>query len=157
MKKIVYICLILLTGSLGIFAQTGIIPGTVTDSDGVPIPGVTIIVKGTTQGGISDVEGNFEISAASGTTLVFSYVGMQTQEIEITNQSALAVVMLEDMAQIGELVVVGYGEMKKESLTASISNIKAEDIVDFTGKKDFFDRFAERMGASVVKRLGRIW
>ena len=128
MKKIVYVCLILLMGTLGIFAQSRIISGTLMESDGVPIPGATIFIKGTTQGSISDLDGKFEISVASGETLMFSYIGMQTQEIEITDQSVLTIVMIEDMAKIGEVVVVGYGTIKKESLTAAISNIKAEEI-----------------------------
>src|SRR6056297_3647805 len=128
MKKIVFICLLLFTGLGGIFAQSGKVSGTVTDNNGEPIPGVTIIVKGTTQGGISDVEGNYSISTEVGDTLMFSYVGMQTQEIPVTSLDRLNVVLLEDMAQIGEVVVVGYGTMKKESLTAAISNIKSEEI-----------------------------
>jgi TonB-linked SusC/RagA family outer membrane protein len=128
MKKILFICLMLFIGMAGVFAQTGTISGKVTDNTGAPMPGVTVVVKGTTQGTISDIDGNFSISVASGETLVFSYVGMQTQEIVVTSFSDLSVVMLEDMAQIGEVVVVGYGTMKKESLTAAISNIKSEDI-----------------------------
>ena len=128
MKKIVYLCLMLFTITSGIFAQSGTISGTVTNNNGEPIPGVTVVVKGTTQGTITDTDGKYELSAEVGDVLEFSYVGMQTQDREVTDFSDIDVVMLEDMAQLGEVVVVGYGSMKKESLSAAISNIESEDI-----------------------------
>ena len=80
MKKIVYLCLMLFTITSGIFAQSGTISGTVTDNNEEPIPGVTVVVKGTTQGTITDLDGNYELSAEVGDVLEFSYVGMQTQD-----------------------------------------------------------------------------
>ncbi len=132
MKKIIFLCLMMLFSALGIHAQTVDISGTVTDKDGVPVPGVSVVVKGTINGTISNIDGEFVISTTINTVLLFSYVGMQSQEIEITDRADLSIVLLEDMAQIGELVVVGYGTMKKESLTAAISNIKSEDILTTT-------------------------
>ncbi len=128
MKKYVIICLVLLTGTLGIFAQSGTVSGTVTDSDGMPIPGVTVVVDGTTNGTITDEEGDFSISASVGNILVFSYIGMETMELEVTSLANLDVTMREDLAELDEVVVIGYGSQKKESLTAAISNIQSEEI-----------------------------
>jgi len=128
MKKIVFICLILLTGIAGIFAQSGRVSGTVTDNNGEPIPGVTVVVKGTTNGTITDGEGNFSINTQVGATLVLSYIGMQTLEVEVTSLADMEIGMVEDLEELEEVVVVGYGTMKKESLTAAISNIQSDEI-----------------------------
>src|SRR4030042_5758846 len=132
MKKNIFICLMMLFSTLGLFAQAVDISGKVTDKDGVPIPGVSILITGTMNGTISDIDGKFVISAEKNAVLLFSFVGMQRQEVEITDRTDLSVVLLEDVAQIGEVVVVGYGSMKKESLTAAISNIKSDDITTTT-------------------------
>ncbi|WP_299584598.1 TonB-dependent receptor [uncultured Sunxiuqinia sp.] len=101
--------------------------GKVTDASGSPLPGVTVVVKGTTQGTISDFDGNYilEDVPADG-VLVFSFVGMRTQEIEVVNKAAINVVMIEDAIGIEEVVAVGYGTQKKVNLTGAVEHLTAD-------------------------------
>ncbi|MBN2638262.1 MAG: TonB-dependent receptor [Bacteroidales bacterium] len=109
--------------------QQRTISGKVTDSSGAPLPGVTVLVKGTMQGTVTDFDGNYSISNVPGTgTLVFSFVGMRSQEIVIGNQSSIDVVMEQDAIGIEEVVAIGYGTMKKSDLTGSIASVQTETL-----------------------------
>lgn len=110
--------------------QPANVNGKVTDSSGQPLPGVTVVVKGTTAGTITDVDGNYSIAnvPANG-TLVFSFVGMRMQEIVVGNQSTVNVAMEEDAIGIEEVVAIGYGTVRKRDLTGSVQSVKSEDIV----------------------------
>lgn len=132
MKKHVFICLMMIFLSIGIFAQSGKISGKISDKDGVPIPGVTILIEGTTRGTTSDIDGKFTISADVNAVLQFSFIGMQTKEVTINDDSDLSVVLLDDMIGIGEVVAIGYGSKKKESLTSAISTIQSDEILTTT-------------------------
>ena len=114
---------IILSGSLPVssFQQERTISGKVTDDSGQALPGVTVVLKGTMQGTVTGLDGNYTIAEvpANG-TLVFSFVGMRSQEIGVGNQSAISVVMVQDAIGIEEVVAVGYGTMKKSDLTGSI-------------------------------------
>ncbi len=104
------------------------VSGKVTDSSGAPLPGVTVIVKGTTQGTITDKDGNYSISKLpANATLVFSFVGMKTQEIQVLGSSSITVTLQEDAENLDEVVVVGYGTIGKRALTNSVSNVTSED------------------------------
>ncbi len=110
-------------------AQTNRVQGRVTDQNGLPLPGVTVIVKGSTNGTVTNSEGNFVLTnTPAGGTLVFSFVGMRTQEIVVGNQETVNAVMLEESIGLEEVVAVGYGIQKKETLTGSISSINATEI-----------------------------
>ena len=104
------------------------ISGTVIDKDGVPLPGVTVILKGTTVGTITDVSGKFQLTIPEDAqTLQFSFVGMTTQEVPIGNQTVFNITMSESYTEL-EVVVVGYGTMKKSSLTAAVASLKDEKL-----------------------------
>ncbi|CAM4247523.1 SusC/RagA family TonB-linked outer membrane protein [Zobellia nedashkovskayae] len=116
-----------LLGSIA-FAQTTQVSGTVSDMQG-PLPGVNIVVKGTTNGVTSDFDGNYTISDLSAdAVLVFSYIGFSTQEITVSNRSTIDVELSEDSALLDEVVVVGYGTQSRREVTGAIASIKAEDI-----------------------------
>jgi TonB-linked SusC/RagA family outer membrane protein len=104
------------------------ITGVVVDEMGVPVVGAGIIEKGTTNGVISDINGVFGIDVAENATLLISYVGYLTQTIVITNQTTLTITMKEDTQTLDEVVVVGYGQQKKVSITGSVGSIKNESI-----------------------------
>jgi TonB-linked SusC/RagA family outer membrane protein len=110
----------------GAYAQKTV-TGTVTDERGEDIIGASVMVKGTTNGTISDISGNFSISVPEKGVLVISYIGYQTQEIPVGNETSLQIRLEEDVAQLDEVVVVGYGTQKKASLTSAISQIRGEE------------------------------
>jgi len=102
------------------------ITGSVTGSDGTPLPGVTVIEKGTNSGTVTDVEGNFTISVAPDATLSFSYVGMTPQEAAVTGQSSLSIMLMEDEIGLDEVIVVGYGTQKKSDITGAVTSLPKE-------------------------------
>lgn len=111
------------------FQQDKTISGKVTDTTGTPLPGVTVVIKGTSQGTITGADGNYSLAdVPSNATLVFSFVGMKTQELEVSGKSEINVKMEEDAIGIEEVVAVGYGTMKKANLTGSVSNFKSDQI-----------------------------
>ncbi len=120
---------IFLISQLGAFAQDHkTVTGTIIGEDGVPIPGVTIIEKGTTTGTITDVDGNFTISVPPKATLLFSFVGLRTQEIVVGDQTTIKVTMMTDAIGLDEVVAIGYGTARQADLTGSIVNVKAEEL-----------------------------
>ncbi len=106
------------------------ISGIVTSSeDGLPLPGVSILVKGTTTGTVTDAEGKYAISVPdNGGTLVFSYVGYITQEIAIGNNNTVNIVLVSDVKALEQIVVVGYGSQKREAITGAISSVSAKEV-----------------------------
>ncbi len=111
-------------------AQT--VSGTVS-ADGLVLPGVTVVVKGTSQGAITDFDGNYNVSADAQSTLIYSFMGYKTQEIPVAGRSKIDVVLVEDVATLGEVVVVGYGVQKKESVVAAITQIEGEALMERAG------------------------
>lgn len=106
--------------------QKKTITGTIVDPSGMPVIGANVMVKGTTNGTITDMEGKFSLEVASGATLVVSYVGYSNQEIKIGNQTKLSIVLKEDSEALDELVVVGFGTQKKVNLTGAVSAVTSE-------------------------------
>ncbi|WP_209404708.1 TonB-dependent receptor [Pseudozobellia sp. WGM2] len=104
------------------------VTGTVTDTNGVPLAGASVIVKGTTRGTTTDFDGNFSIAAEGSAALGVSYIGYKTKEVAINNQSNLSITLEEDSALLDEVVVVGYGTQKKGEVTAAIASVDAEQI-----------------------------
>ena len=110
-------------------AQQNQITGNITDVNNQPLPGVTVLVKGTTKGTISDVNGNYSITVPSGAnTLVFSFIGMQSQEVSINGQTTINVKMQQDVIGIEEVVAIGYGVTTKSDLTGSVSSVAADEL-----------------------------
>jgi len=109
------------------YAQQVKVSGKVSDTNNEPMIGVSILEKGTTNGVISDLDGNYELSVNKGATLVFSYIGYVTQE-KPTTGGTLNIILKEDNQTLEEVVVVGYGVQKKSSVTGSISQVKSEDM-----------------------------
>ena len=102
--------------------------GTVSEQQsGLPLPGVNVLIKGTSTGTTTDFDGNYQISVQDGDVVVFSYVGFTTQEVTYKGQSQLNIIMSEDASALDEVVLIGYGSVKKEDLTGAADLIKSED------------------------------
>ena len=112
---------------LGALAQS-IVKGTVSDEAGEPIIGATVKVQGTNEGAITDFDGNFSVKAASDATLNFSYVGYVTQSVKVGGKSTVNVTLKEDSNTLNDVVVIGYGTMKKKLVTGATVQVKGEDI-----------------------------
>ncbi len=133
MKKISILLVgLLFVGMQVILAQTKQITGTVTSSDdGMPLPGVSVVVKGTSIGITTDIDGEYELNVPEdANTLVFSFVGMQTQEVAIDDRSTVDVVMQPDLVGLDEVVVVAYGTVKKEANTGSLGVVESDKLKD---------------------------
>ena len=126
MKKILFLVFFMVT--IGLFAQKVNVTGKVVDTSGKSIPGINILIKGTSDGTISNFDGQFALSVSVGETLVFSYIGMDTREIVFEGQSTLNVVMQETFSSIDEVVVIGYQTVRKADLTGAVSVFKPDEL-----------------------------
>lgn len=108
--------------------QSSTIRGNVVDSNGIPVIGASVLVKGTSNGTITDIDGNFILQNATG-TLIVSYIGYKTQEISLSGQNNLNIVLKEDTEVLDEVVVVGYGVQKKATLSGSVTQVKGEEVL----------------------------
>lgn len=130
MKLLKLCCLLLFLCSWSnLYSQHKNYSGIVTGDDGLPLIGVSVFVKNTTNGTVTDLDGKFSINALPGDYLVFSYVGHETVEKLLTNDEFITVSMKEQSVYLDEMVVVGYGQMKKSDLTAAVASVKSEDLI----------------------------
>ena len=129
LKSLLLLMVLLISATLVANAQSRTVTGTVLDATfGEPVPGATVIVKGTTRGVPTDLDGKFSIDLQSGDQiLVISFVGYVTQEIEIGNQTTITVNLEEDIQSLEEAVVIGYGSQDKKEITSAVVGVKPED------------------------------
>jgi TonB-dependent starch-binding outer membrane protein SusC len=113
----------------GFSQDGGSVSGVVKDPQNEPLPGVSVIIKGTTKGTTTDVNGKFSIQMNEDeSTLVFSFVGFKPQEVSVRNQTQITVTLIEDVSTLDEIVVIGYGEAKKSDLTGSVAQVKSSSL-----------------------------
>jgi TonB-dependent starch-binding outer membrane protein SusC len=118
---------LLLLCSMQVWAQTTKVTGRVTSGDdGTGLPGVSILEKGTTNGTVSDAEGNYSLSVSANGVLVFSFVGYATQEVNVAGRTAIDIVLESDVTALGEIVVIGYGQQEKKDVTGVITAVSSE-------------------------------
>lgn len=154
MKKLLWLC-ILLSGMA--YSQSKIITGTVTDQEKMPLPGVTILVKNSKNiGGITDFDGNFKITIPSDATktLVFSYVGYTTQEVDVSDKTTVNLAMKTDETKLDEVVVVGYGSILKKDISGSLSTVEVSE--DVAIQSTSIDQLLQgrAAGVQVTQNLG---
>ena len=117
-------------GKLEVLQQQKTVSGKVTDSSGSPLPGVTVVVKNTTQGTITNAEGDYSLDNVPGdATLVFSFVGMRIQEIPVAGKTSINVLMAEKTISIEEVVAIGYGTQTKSEVASAISSVRSENFI----------------------------
>ena len=130
MKKILLIFSLTFLLAGQIYAQIRV-TGQVTNKTGETLPGVNVVIKGTTQGAITDIDGRYVVEGVpKDGILVFSFVGMETQEIAVGNQAQINVVLSEEATTLDEVVVVGYGSVKRANLAGAVTDINAQDLQD---------------------------
>lgn len=147
--RILVVISICISAALPGYAQEGdVVRGRITGSDDSSLPGVNVVIKGTTQGVISDFDGNFSIAVKNRpTALVFSFIGYQSKEMAVDKQTVINVVLEEDVKKIDEVVIVGYGTQKKKDLTGSISRVSGDDLVQASSSS--FDQMLQGKVAGV--------
>lgn len=116
-----------------LLAQEITVTGVVIDNEGETLPGVSVVAKGSTHGTVTDIDGHFRINVSQGTTLVFSYVGFQPQEIRITKEEHINVVLNVSTIELDEVVAIGYGSQARTTLTTSISKVSTEEFKNTPG------------------------
>lgn len=121
-----------LLAPMSVWAQNIQLTGVVTDTSKEPIIGASVVEKGTTNGVITDYEGKFTLNVSSNATIIISYVGFQTQEIAINGKTHIETILKEDTEVLDEVVVVGYGTMKKSDMTGAISSVDVEELTKRT-------------------------
>ena len=142
--------------STDLIAQTVNITGKVANTLGEPLPGVTVIVKGTTNGTSSDSDGNYSLrNVNSDATLVYSYVGMSKQEVEVTGRTIINITLEEEAYGLNGVVVIGYGTIKKRDLTGSMSSVKS-DVINAFPTTSVDQALQGRMaGVHVIQNTGK--
>jgi len=122
-----FLCVMILIPS-ALFAQNLKLTGTIVDDGGIPIIGASVLEKGTTNGTISDVDGQFTLDVGAQSTLVVSYIGYKTQEILVKGKSNINVTLKEDALMLDETIVIGYGSIKKSDMTGAISSVNVDEL-----------------------------
>ena len=134
--------------------QTKKVTGTVKDAMG-PVIGASILEKGTSNGTVTDLDGNFSLNVQPGATLVISYIGFETQEIAVGNQSTINVTMKEDNTSLEEVVVIGYGVQKKKLVTGATVQVKGDDIAKLNTTSALTAMQSQSPGVQIVQANGQ--
>ncbi len=156
MLKKLLLLLLFVCGSYPLLAQNKIVSGTVTDSsDGSPLPGVSIVVQGTTNGTQTDFDGNYTMSVNTGDVLVFSFVGMGTQTITVGASNSINVQMQEDASQLEEVVVTALGvKRQKKSLTYATQQVETAGIDEARPQQNLVNSLSGRVAGLSIQRSG---
>lgn len=150
-----FLAICMLLHAYGANAQNRTVSGKVTGSDKEALPGVSILIKGTTQGTTTDAKGDYSIGVpAADAVLIFSFVGYNSTEINTANQSVIDVSLQQNDQQLSEIVVVGYGTVKKSDLTGSLSQIKAKEINSFPATNVLQAMSGRAPGVQVTQNTG---
>ncbi|MGV8963642.1 MAG: SusC/RagA family TonB-linked outer membrane protein [Candidatus Saccharimonadaceae bacterium] len=150
-----YLTTIFLVLSMMAFGQEKSIRGNVVDETGQTLPGVTIQVDGTSAGTITDIDGNYQITLTTKqNVLVFSYVGYNSQRVEVGNKSSINVKMESDVVGLSELIVVGYGTMKKSDLTGAVASISSDVIEKVASNRPMEALTGRVAGVNITKTSG---
>ena len=124
-----FLVLFFLAFSLQIFAQEKIVTGKVVDEKGVPLPGVTVLVEGTQNGTITDVDGKYSLKFDSdGDVMIFTFIGFTTQKVSVAGRAVVDVQLEPDVVNLDEVVAVGYGTMKKSDLSGASVSLSADNL-----------------------------
>ena len=156
-KKLrIILLLFLFVTSWDSFAQVKTVTGTVTDASNFPLPGVSVGISGTKNGTSTDLDGKYSIRISSEQdVLVFSYIGFKTQQIKVAGKTTINVALATDAMGLNEVVVVGYGSMKKSDLTGAIASVKGDDLLKIASNRPIEALQGRVAGLNITKTSGR--
>jgi TonB-linked SusC/RagA family outer membrane protein len=155
LKKILAFQLLVFLSCWTVLAQEITISGTITLQNGEPLPGASVVVKGTSTGTIADADGNFSLDIPEGTeTLVVSFIGMKSKEVPVTSSRTYNITLEEDVYNLEEVVAIGYGTMKKSDLTGSVVSVKSEEITSFPSSNVMQSIKGRAAGVQVSQNTG---
>ncbi|WP_373497208.1 SusC/RagA family TonB-linked outer membrane protein [Aquiflexum sp.] len=129
-RTLVFLPILMLLFIGQLTAQGSVVRGQVTSPNGEPIPGASVLVKGTGIGVAADIEGNYSLEVPSNSTLIYSFIGMVSKEVVVGNQSIINVVLEEDISTLDEFVLVGYSSIERRDLTVSVSSVNSKQLMD---------------------------
>lgn len=138
------------TGAVQAVMQSGTVKGRIVDVNGEPVIGASVVVKGTTNGVISGLDGDFSIKVASNATLVISFVGYQTQEIPVSGKRTLDITLKEDTELLDEVVVMAYNSTVKRKVVASVTNVDMKQVEKMGGYKDLGNALQGRVAGVII-------
>ena len=147
---LLFVCL----APLSALAQTIQLTGTVTDTKGESLIGASVLEKGTSNGCITDVDGNFTLTVSPKATMVISYVGYVTQEIPLNGQKNIKIALKDDSEMLDEVVVVGYGTMEKKQVTSSVTSLSAGDMMKGVGGADITSSLQGKISGLILQNNG---
>ncbi|HSI74306.1 MAG TPA: TonB-dependent receptor [Lunatimonas sp.] len=131
------------------------ISGTVVDQNGEPIPGVSVSVEGSNLGTVTDINGKYVISVPDGSTVIFSFIGFNTQRVQVGTQNVIDVTLTEEMASLDEFVVVGYGTVRKSDITGAVASVSKDKINEFASANVMQAIAGRASGIQVKQNNGR--
>ncbi|WP_075589937.1 SusC/RagA family TonB-linked outer membrane protein [Labilibacter marinus] len=155
-RKLLLVVAFLITSMGTLLAQEKQITGVVTEKEsGEPIPGVSVVVKNTTNGTITDIDGNYALQVKTGDVVVYSFIGYTNQEVTVTDQTQITVALANDVVSLDEIVAVGYGVQKKKELTGAVAQIKSDEMTKIVAS-DFTKALQGQVaGVNVTESSGR--
>ncbi len=155
MQKLGLLLILITMGSFTVFGQTKTVRGTIRDAQGEPLAGVTVIIPGTTSGTMTDANGNYSIEAKETDVLRISFIGFATQEKTVGTQAVIDFTMAEDVVTLEDIVVVGYGTQKKETVVGAVSQTSNKEIVRAAKGANVTDGLSGLMpGVIVLQKSG---
>ncbi|MGM0532709.1 MAG: SusC/RagA family TonB-linked outer membrane protein, partial [Bacteroidota bacterium] len=157
MKKTMrlFFVLFFMTIPLMVFGQERTVTGTVTDSEGSPLPGVTVLVEGTNDGTVTNSDGFFEISLAEGqNNLVFSFIGFQSETVDVSGQDEVNVTLQEESVGLDEVVVVGYGSVRRSDLTGAVGRVEGNELDNMATADPVQNLTGKLAGVEVISNSG---
>ncbi|MBE0679871.1 MAG: carboxypeptidase-like regulatory domain-containing protein, partial [Bacteroidales bacterium] len=155
MQKLGLILILMMFGSLTVFGQTKLIRGTIRDTSGEPLAGVTVIIPGTTIGTMTDAIGIYSLQASEGDIIKVSFVGYASQETIVGSQTVIDFVLAEDVITLDDIVVVGYGTQKKETVVGAVAQTSNQEIVRASKGANVTDGLSGLMpGVIVLQKSG---
>ena len=155
-SRLIWLLLFAVLGLQGLYAQQATVSGVVVDDTNQPLPGVAVVVPGTTRGSITNFEGRYSLQLqAEDRQLSFSFIGFTTQTVDVAGRSVIDVTLKPETTELDDVVVVGYGTMKKSSLTGASVSVTAENIKDFVGSGIDQALQGKAAGVQVVANSGQ--